>query len=223
MYYLVKAIGRGLKRQFGLRTFPPHRYESMFEEIDRLRPRTILEIGTNDGITATYLFKRAARFRDDVEYYGFDLFEQMDAKTFLHEFTLPTPSLGKVERFLERNGLKHRRLVAGNTTQTLAAEIPHLPPMDLVFIDGGHSEETVASDWRNVQGLLHRQSVVFFDDYPNFGIPPVVDSIDRRRWDVQIMPREDVYPVNPRFGATPGQTHMSVKLARVTAAENKRP
>jgi hypothetical protein len=45
-----------------------------------------------------------------------------------------------------------------------------LPKMDLVFIDGGHSTETVATDWENVKDLLHEKSIVFFDDYPNWGV-----------------------------------------------------
>ena len=122
----------------------------------------------------------------------------MDDVTFVQEFTLATPAREKVDQFLGRNGVLRRQLFAENTIETLRIMKAQLPKMDLVFIDGGHSQETVASDWMNVQDLLHATSVVF-DDYPNFGIGLVVDAIDREHWDVRIMQIEDVFPVNPRL------------------------
>jgi len=42
--------------------------------------------------------------------------------------------------------------------------------------------------WLNIKDLLHAESVVFFDDYPNWGVGAIVDKIDREKWDVRIMP-----------------------------------
>ena len=214
MYYKKKAIVRWIKENLGLRTYP-HRYDQLFNEIDALHPRTILEIGTNDGINADRLFERASRYRKDVEYYGFDLFELMNDVDFLKEFSLEAPSKEKVDKFLRQNGCLKRQLFAGNTIESLPRNKAQLPKMDLVFIDGGHSEDTVASDWMNVQALLHASSVVFFDDYPNWGVGLVVDAIDRERWDVQIMPIQDVYSVNRRFDLRSNTERMSFSLARV--------
>lgn len=215
MYYVKKAIVRWVRNNLGLHTYP-HRYDQLLEEIDKLHPRTILEIGTNNGINALRLFKRASKYRDDVEYFGFDLFESMNDATFLQEFSLAAPSQKAVEKFLARNGCLKPQLFSGNTCETLRSKKAQLPKMDLVFIDGGHSEETVASDWANVQDILHSKSVVFFDDYPNWGVGPVVDAIDRLRWDVEIMPIEDVFPVNHRFGLENRNEKMGFKFARVT-------
>jgi hypothetical protein len=66
--------------------------------------------------------------------------------------------------------------------------------MDLIFIDGGHSEETVGSDWANCEPLMHDQTIVYFDDYPRWGIGPVVDAIDRDRYDVTITKEFDEFP-----------------------------
>ena len=54
----------------------------------------------------------------------------------------------------------------------------HLPPLDLVFIDGGHDYETVKSDWENVQKYLHARSVVVFDDYHLPDVQKAVHEID---------------------------------------------
>ena len=214
MYYIKKTLKRWIKGNLGLRTYP-RRYDQLLEEIDTLRPKTILEIGTNDGINAARLFQRASQYRDDVVYFGFDMFESLNDATFLQEFALAAPSQEKVDKFLGRNECLRRQLFAGNTIETLRSKKAQLPKIDLVFIDGGHSEETVASDWMNVQDLLHARSVVFFDDYPNWGIGPVVDAIDREHWDVQIMPIEDVFSVNRRFTSESTSEKMGFKFVRV--------
>lgn len=217
MYYFRKALARWLKSSLKIRAYP-RRYDQLLEEIDTLHPRTILEIGTNDGRNAARLFQRAAHYRDDVEYFGFDLFESMNDATFLREFSLAAPDQEKVDSFLARNGVLRRKLFSGNTIESLHKIKPQLPKMDFVFIDGGHSQETVASDWANVQDLLHPQSVVFFDDYPNWGVGPVVDAIDRSRWDVRILPISDVFRVNRRFDPDSVSGHMTFKCARVRSA-----
>lgn len=214
MYYMKTTLKRLIKGILGFRTYP-RRYDQLLEEIDILRPKTILEIGTNDGINAVRLVKRASQYRDDVVYFGFDMFESLTDAAFLKEFALAVPAQKTVDKFLHRNGCFRRHLFAGNTIETLDANKGHLPKMDLVFLDGGHSQETVASDWCNVQDLLHSGSVVFFDDYPNWGIGPVVDTIDREKWDVQIMPIEDVFSVNRRFSSGSGSEKMGFKFARV--------
>lgn len=211
---------RWLKNRLGLRTYP-RRYDQLLQEIDTLHPQTILEIGTNDGANAVRLFQRASRYRDDVQYYGFDLFESLNDTTLVQEFALATPSLEEVENFMDRNGLLSRHLFSGNTIETLRSTKANLPKMDLVFIDGGHSQETVASDWMHVQDLIHARSVVFFDDYPNWGIGPVVDALDREQWDVQIMPIEDVFLVNPRLRSDAKTEYMGFRFARVQHAFNQ--
>jgi hypothetical protein len=79
-----------------------------------------------------------------------------------------------------------------------------MPPADLVFIDGGHSYETVSADWHNVQHLLHDQTVVYFDDYTNraaeihenYGVRRLLDDLDRSTWRVEILDPADSYIVS---------------------------
>lgn len=219
MYYLKKSIKHLIKSVIGLRPYPK-RYDQIFEEIDKLHPQTICEIGTNDGINAVRMCQRAFKYSNTVEYFGFDLFESIDKATFLQEFAIAVPSLKSVEQFLGRKGVKNRKLFFGNTIESLPNNKVSLPKMDLVFIDGGHSEETVSSDWNNVIDLLHPKSVVFFDDYPNWGVGPVVDSIDRNQWDVQIMPIEDVFAINENFSSNVSNKSLSFKIVRVQSSKS---
>ena len=197
----------------------PKRYEQLYKEIDSLHPRSICEIGTNDGINAVRLYQRASQYHNDVEYFGFDLFESIDRETFAKEFSLLVPSKDQVDQYLGRKGVRRRHLFSGNTTESLPMAKAQLPKMDLVFIDGGHSEETVASDWENVKNLLHKKSVVFFDDYPNWGVGPVVDRIDSEQWNVQIMEIKDVFLTEGRFSWGGKREHMAFQFARVSSRQ----
>lgn len=195
VYYLRKRLGRAAKRLLGLPTFPPKRYRHLYEEIARVRPRRILEIGTNDGLNAVEMVNVARRSGvREVEYFGFDLFEGMDDKLHRREFALHPRSKREVAALLRRRGVRQAQLFAGDTRETLREAARTLPVMDLVFIDGGHSYETVASDWKGVEPLVGNHTSVFFDDYPSFGVGRAVDEIDRELWEVTIFPTVDRFP-----------------------------
>ena len=180
---------------------------SLYDEIRRLCPRRILEVGTNDGLNAvemtTLVRKLGVR---DVEYYGFDLFEALDDKRMSLEFAIRPRSQTEVAGMLRRRGVEGARLFAGDTRKTLPAAVRDLPKMDLVFIDGGHSYETVLSDWASVEPVIGPSTSVFFDDYPSFGVGRAVDEIDRNKWDITVFPTVD------RFDH--GGTTLEVQLAR---------
>ncbi len=189
-YYQRKTLFRIAKRLLGKRSFPP-RYEHIYEQIRQARPQRILEIGTNDGLNAVRMVKIAMQYSSAIEYYGFDLFEMQSDQDFLKEFSLRTPSRNDVLLHLKTKGVDSALLVAGDTTKTIPAMITHLPLMDLIFIDGGHSYETVHADWNNIQPIIHANTVVLFDDYPNFGVKPLIDHLDTSQWRVQVFPTTD--------------------------------
>lgn len=194
MYYLRKKLTKLGRHALGIRTYAD-RYDEIYNEIRRLRARRILEIGTNDGLNAVRMARAMHDGGHEIEYHGFDLFEQQGEAEFKREFSLRTRSLGEVRRHLRANGVNVARLVAGDSTVTLPREVPSLPVMDLIFIDGGHSVETVLADWTNVEPLVGPGTTVIFDDYPNWGVGPAVDSIDRVAWDVTILPTKDRFKV----------------------------
>ena len=57
-------------------------------------------------------------------------------------------------------------LIKGNTRETLAQ---FNEPVDFVWLDGGHSVETIRSDRNNVKRVLAPGAEVWFDDYFTFG------------------------------------------------------
>jgi hypothetical protein len=181
------------------------RYGHLAREITRNKSRSILEIGVWDGEHSRLMLQAALRNHDpaDVSYYGFDLFEEADEAVISQETSKFPPSMASVRRklqsFAERGATIE--LFKGNTLEVLPAVVDSLPTMDFVFIDGGHSYETVRNDWQCARRLLGARSIVIFDDYVNreavgqtsIGVNRVVDDIDRQIYSVSHLRPVDVF------------------------------
>jgi predicted O-methyltransferase YrrM len=161
------------------------RYTQLIEAVRAKQPKVILEVGTWNGDRAREMLKAAP----GAHYIGFDLFEDATPETDAVEMNVKRSS--KVTEVQQKLG-ERATLVKGNTRETLAAfSWPEL--VDFVWIDGGHSVETVASDWANVQRLLASDAEVYFDDYYTggidtlkFGCNTVVDELPH-----ELLPAKD--------------------------------
>jgi len=150
-----------------------------------------MEIGTWTGARAARMLAQGS---GPICYYGFDLFEDLTPEVKKREFcgkAFP-PSVAEVRKKLENTG-KDIHLWKGDSTVLIPKLCASgtLPKMDLIFIDGGHSVETILSDWENVQALIRPTTVVVFDDYflemDDFGCKRVVNDIDLILYDVEVM------------------------------------
>jgi predicted O-methyltransferase YrrM len=172
------------------------RYQYLFETIDQKHCRRIMEIGTWNGQRALQMIERAKTFHpaDQIEYYGFDLFELMTKEVNKEELSKKPPPQDEVRKLLAATGARIS-LYQGFTTETLPQVVRQLPAMDLIFIDGGHSLETIANDWNYSLQLMDKNTVVIFDDYyydrDDVGAKPIVEKIDPNEYDVMVLPRRD--------------------------------
>ena len=132
------------------------RYEQLHQAVHWKQPKAILEIGTWNGARARQLLHLSPKSK----YYGFDLFEDATDQTDREEFNVKRhTALEEVQRLLADFDAT---LFKGNTRDTLAA---FNEPVDFVWIDGGHSIETIRSDWEHVHRVATPDAWVFFDDY----------------------------------------------------------
>ena len=73
------------------------------------------------------------------------------------------PTLGATKNRLDKRKIPNE-LIVGNTISTLKKFSP-TRYIDFVFIDGGHSVETIESDWNHIKYFMDKETVVIFDDY----------------------------------------------------------
>ena len=192
------------------------RYDQLIQVVQQLKPRTIIEVGTWNGHRAVQLAREALKY-GPVDYYGFDLFEEATAETDAAELNVKphfnVADVGALLRDFHNTEAPQFSwsLVQGDTRETLPRYIGtawrNMPKPVLAFIDGGHSVETIRSDFE----ALKWADCVILDDYyladeegkipdvDKFGCNHLLDAID----DKFMLPVGD-----PVLGG--GRVHMGV-------------
>lgn len=171
------------------------RYLQIISAIREVRPRTILEVGTWNGRRALEMATVALECGGDVRYYGFDLFELMTPDISAREFNVKSvPSECEVVRSLEalraRNGGFSYKLYKGFTRDTLPRFLKEVGEhtIDFVWLDGGHSVETIRSDWDACRRAVRNGGLILLDDFytgvssltlEKFGCNNLVDDLLR--------------------------------------------
>lgn len=149
------------------------RYEELLRLAAQKNPQVLIEIGTHRGKRARSLAPLCRH------YYGFDLWEAGNDETDLRERNGKGRST--MIDVLKLVG-SQAELIQGDTRVTLQAFVNRGIKADFVFIDGGHSVETITSDFYWISKILNPKAVVVFDDFyepevPGFGCNTIIEKI----------------------------------------------
>lgn len=178
------------------------RKSCIINDVKRLQPKKILEIGVHTGDFALRILNSISPTSiESVHYVGVDLFSEMqDLKNYNKEVSLWAESENFVyKKIKQKFPTVHVQLHRGYSSKIL---VTLKEKFDIIFIDGGHSFETVKNDWEvSSQSLLRKGGAIYFDDYCNskqslrsgFGIKKVVDNIDPEKWSVEFMKISDYF------------------------------
>ena len=176
-----------------------NRYDQLIDLITMARPQFIVEVGTHRGARAMAMCQAALAHRNDVRYLGFDLFEDATPETDAAEMNGKGPAIvdaaeKKLNLLKKHNPGFTFELVKGNTRQTLHGKNIIA---DFVFIDGGHSIETIRGDFE----ALKNSRYIVFDDYYMGGVDTTKFGSNAVLADVP----HQVLPVEDTVGDTPHQ------------------
>ena len=167
------------------------------QRLSNYNPKNVLEIGVFCGVTARNTCDLLEKINGkDFSYIGVDLFgsDQSESKdeiepTFLKDQKFSNPlkniyynyilrenlnSIESVSKLLKKYS-SNIKLIAGDTNKVLK-EI-NLQNIDFVFLDGGHSYQTVINDltilYENMKG---KKKVILCDDY---GIESYIPEVEK--------------------------------------------
>lgn len=152
----------------------------LFAGIDFIKPKTICEIGCYTGKTSVAMCNRALKHVDKLHFFGYDLFDLATEHTDKDEingkghgnYTRANKVLTKIKKacdptrpkfLIHDNKFFDFELHKGYTVDTLKKN-----KFDFVFLDGGHSYDTVKHDYEMVKD----SKLIIFDDYD---LDPVQD------------------------------------------------
>ncbi len=174
------------------------RYRHIYWIIINLRPKSILEVGVYKGKRSNEMINLTKDFTKSLSYYGFDLFEKIQMSKINLELSKQPLSRTQLQKKL-LNKFKDVKinLIQGDTKKTLKNFSKKKKKIDFVFIDGGHSIQTIQSDWNNVKNFISEKSVVIFDDYyddkniiKKFGCNKIIERLDSK-YKYEILPSND--------------------------------
>lgn len=168
--------------------------KDFYELFDNYYISSVGEIGTHSGKTASQILNYLLPKNTSITYTGYDLFEEANELTNKDEVN--GKGVGSYQRAVSKlNKLKKKYpdfeyiLVKGNTKETLTPT-----KFDFVYIDGGHSYETVKHDYTMVKD----SKIIVFDDYHIEGVKKFVDELLTENTDhLKIIEKE--YKTNPKF------------------------
>jgi predicted O-methyltransferase YrrM len=141
----------------------PRRYQQLIDIVAERQPERIIEIGTWDGTRAVEMCQAAPK----AQYYGFDYFEQASPATDAQEKNVKEHfAQGAVAARLRAEGID-AYLSVGDSKVTMKDYLAREggASADLIYIDGGHSKETVESDYLNAMEAIKPGGMIVFDDY----------------------------------------------------------
>jgi predicted O-methyltransferase YrrM len=140
------------------------RYNELLPLVAFNKPRRIIEIGTHKGKIAAALCREALKHQEKVHYIGYDLFEDATDETNKREYNGKGAGCeDEARKALEAIPGVTFELIKGDTRQTLHGQDVRA---DFVFIDGGHSVETIRGDYEAVK----HSRLIAFDDYYTDGV-----------------------------------------------------
>lgn len=211
------------------------RYNQLIPLIQKHKPKYLIEVGTWNGLRAIMMAQEAIKHQPQVTYIGYDLFENITPEIDARELNVKAHASIKevsdrLNEFADKTPGFFFQLHQGDTRETLHGKSPLILKEALVFIDGGHSLETIAGDY----AALKDAKVVVLDDYyvldeqnrrpdiEKYGCNKLIDTMDN----ALILPGNDlvkdggyVHMVCIPANAWPGKINLVIKTRNCVAPE----
>lgn len=174
----------------------PFLFEIMKDIIGDTDCKFIGEIGTHHGITAFQLLSHLSSRVDHLTYYGYDAFDAVKGNREFHDRERNGKGAGSLDKAVHQLRKASKRyknisyqLFQGYTTETLTTPVV----FDFVYIDGGHSYETVKHDY----SMVKDSKLIVFDDYKIPEVNKFVTELQKSGINIQIIktPSKHVWAV----------------------------
>ena len=176
------------------------------KEILNSKPKNFLEIGIFQGVTARNVCELLYKTHNNsFKYIGIDKFDldKKENNEFIPSVHFKNPlkqfyyryivkenpySLKSVKNLLKKFD-KNVFIFKGDSKIVLPKI--DLNEIDYVFLDGGHSYDTVKSDLNNCKVVVENNGIVLCDDYDLSYAPGVIKAIDefviKEQYDIKIL------------------------------------
>ena len=180
------------------------RYFDLYKNILKNKPINICEIGIYTGERSEEMIKLSyLRSKQKINFVGFDLFEKINQKKIQEEFSKQPLNKSIIEKKLNKlSFLESIQLIKGDTKKTIPKTLEKYKDyFDFIFIDGGHSIETINSDFKNCIKLIKNNGTIILDDFyhnnPELskiaGCNNLLNIIDKKKYNIKVLSKKDTH------------------------------
>ena len=169
----------------------------LLNQVESYKPKNFLEVGVFQGVTSRNICEKLNIINDGkFSFHGIDIFEDTNNTVDKKEMTtkhnkLSNPfkhilfniilkkdlfSIDSIYEFLKRYKDNVHLYKGFSDTELLKVD---LSAIDMIFLDGGHSYETVSSDLSLILKKIKKGKVIICDDYDQttYGVKKAVDEL----------------------------------------------
>jgi hypothetical protein len=169
----------------------------LLNEIEIHKPKNFLEVGVFQGVTSRNVCEKLYEInKENFLFYGIDIFEDTNINIDNKEMTKKHNRLSNPLKHLMFNIILKKDLFSINSIYNLLKKFKknvHLykgfsdtellkidmSKIDMIFLDGGHSYETVKNDLLLIIRGIKKGKIIICDDYDqvNYGVKKAVDEL----------------------------------------------
>ena len=171
----------------------------LLKEINKSKPKNFLEVGVFQGVTSRNVCEAIGLIhKKDFSYHGIDVFEDANINLNEKEKTTKHNKISNPIKHLLYNIIFKENLNSYDSVEKLLKKFSEnvflykglsanilpkieMSKIDFVFLDGGHSYETVKNDLLIILKNIKKQKIIICDDYnqKSYGVKKAVDEISQ--------------------------------------------
>ena len=169
----------------------------LLDQIKTYKPKNFLEVGVFQGVTSRNVCEKLNIINNgQFSFHGIDIFEETNKTVDNKEMTIKHNKLSNPFKHLLFNIILKKDLYSIDSIYKFLnkfkdsvhlhkgfsdTELPKvgLSEIDMIFLDGGHSYETVSSDLSFILKKIKKGKVIICDDYDqaSYGVKKAVDEL----------------------------------------------
>ena len=169
----------------------------LLDQIEIYKPKNFIEVGVFQGVTSRNICEKLYEInKENFLFHGIDIFEDTNINIDNKEMTIKHNKISNPFKHLIFNIILKKNLFSIDSIYSFLkkfknnvqlykgfseTELPKIDmsKIDMVFLDGGHSYETVRSDLSLILKGIKKDKIIICDDYDqvDYGVKRAVDEI----------------------------------------------
>ena len=179
----------------------------LLDQIETYKPKNFLEVGVFQGVTSRNVCEKLYEInKDDFSFYGIDIFEDTNTNIDNLELTTKHNKISNPFKHFIFNVILKKNLFSVNSIYDFLKKFKNniylkkgfsevellkieMSKIDMIFLDGGHSYETVKNDLSIILKNIKKNKIIICDDYNqvDYGVKKAVDEISKNVSEIKIL------------------------------------